>query len=72
MIGSTLFIPHNYLTPVMWYKGEWFFLVQKLATYWPIKTSTVTMYAKFNLKSAVEKAQELADNYMVVYGPINS
>ena len=37
----------------------------RVATYWPIKTSTATMYAKFNLKSAVERAQELADNYMV-------
>ena len=37
----------------------------RVATYWPIKTNTATMYEKFNLKSAVERAQELADNYMV-------
>jgi hypothetical protein len=37
----------------------------RVATYWPIKTNTATMYGKFNLKSAVERAQELADNYMV-------
>ena len=37
----------------------------RVATYWPIKTNTATMYGKFNLKSAVERAQELADNYMI-------
>ena len=36
-----------------------------MATYWPINTNAATMYAKFNLKSAVERAQELADSYMV-------
>ena len=37
----------------------------RVATYWPIKTNTATMYGKLNLKSEVERAQELADNYMV-------